>query len=90
VFNFPTLPQVSSRDALWEMKRAAGGSLPEPQRVSGAGIHLPNPSYYPLVAAIGVAVTLGGFIGGSHLPVHIVGVIILFFGVYSWAFEPAG
>jgi cytochrome c oxidase subunit 1 len=89
VFNFPTLPQVNSRDALWEAKRVAGGSLPEPARVSGKGIHMPNPSFYPLVAAVGVVVTLGGFIGGSHLPVHIVGVLILFFGVYSWAFEPA-
>ena len=88
-FNFPTLPQVHGRDALWEMKRERGGSVPEPQRVSGAGIHMPNPSIKPLIAAAGVAITLGGFIGGSHLPVHIVGVLVLFYGIYSWAFEPA-
>ncbi len=89
VFNFPTVPQVHTRDALWEMKRVAGGTVPEPQRVSGKGIHMPNPSFYPLVAALGVAVTLGGFIGGSHLPTHLVGLALLFFGVYSWAFQPA-
>jgi cytochrome c oxidase subunit 1 len=89
-FNFPKLPQVHGRDALWEMKRERGGSLPEPQRVDGKGIHMPNPSWRPAVAALGVAVTLGGFIGGSHLWVHLAGVAILLYGVFSWAFEPAG
>ena len=50
---------------------------------------MPNPSWKPLVAAIGVTVTLGGFIGGSHLWVHVAGVAILLFGIYAWAFEPA-
>jgi hypothetical protein len=35
-------------------------------------------------------VTLGGFIGGSHLVTHLVGLAILFYGIFSWAFEPAG
>jgi cytochrome c oxidase subunit 1 len=89
-FNFAELPQVHGRDALWERKREHGGKLPEPQRVSGQGIHMPNPSFRPFIVAVGVAVTLGGFIGGSHLPVHLVGLAILFYGVFSWAFEPAG
>jgi cytochrome c oxidase subunit 1 len=89
-FNFAELPQVHGRDALWERKREAGGQVPEPQRVSGAGIHLPNPSFRPFIVAVGVAVTLGGFIGGSHLVTHLVGLAILFYGIFSWAFEPAG
>jgi cytochrome c oxidase subunit 1 len=90
VFNFPEIPTVHGRDALWEMKRQAGGTLPEPKHVSGAGIHMPNPSIKPLITAIGVTVTLVGFIGGSHLPVHIVGVLITLYGIFSWAFEPPG
>ncbi len=90
VFNFATVPHVHGRDALWEMKAQAGGSLPEPKRVSGAGIHMPNPSIKPMITAIGVAVTLGGFIGGSHLWVHVAGVAILLYGIFSWSFEPAG
>ena len=39
---------------LWDLRRQAGGTLPEPERVSGAGIHLPHPSYWPLVTAFGV------------------------------------
>jgi cytochrome c oxidase subunit 1 len=90
VFNFPKLPQVHGRDAVWEMKRERGGTLPEPALVDGKGIHMPNPSIYPFVAGLGVAVTLGGFIGGSHLWVHVAGVAILLYGIFSWAFEPAG
>jgi cytochrome c oxidase subunit 1 len=89
-FNFARVPTVHGRDALWEMKREAGGTLPEPVRESGAGIHMPNPSYYPVIAAIGVTVTLGGFVGGSHLWVHVVGVVIMLYGIFRWAFEPAG
>ena len=48
-------PVVHGRDALWETKRQRGERLlPEPARVSGAGIHMPNPSYWPLVSAVGV------------------------------------
>jgi hypothetical protein len=72
------------------MKRQAGGTLPEPQHVSGAGIHMPNPSIKPLITAVGVTVTLVGFIGGSHLWVHLVGVAITLYGIFSWAFEPPG
>jgi cytochrome c oxidase subunit 1 len=86
-FNFATEPEVHGRDALWELKRMAGGKVPEPQRVSGKGIHMPNPSYWPAVTAIGVATILAGFIGGLHLPVNLTGVAILFLGIFSWAFE---
>ncbi|MBL8977558.1 MAG: cytochrome c oxidase subunit I [Gemmatimonadetes bacterium] len=86
-FNFPALPRVHGRDALWEMKRVAGGTLPEPTPVAHDAVPMPNPSWKPLVAALGVAITLGGFIGGSHLWVHAVGLVVLFYGVYAWAFE---
>jgi cytochrome c oxidase subunit I len=88
-FNFAELPTVAHRDDLWHRKRARGGPLPEPPRVSGAGIHLPNPSYWPLVTATGVAVFLIGFLVGG-VPVHLVGGGLLFLGAFRWAFEPAG
>jgi cytochrome c oxidase subunit 1 len=63
--------------------------LPEPERVSGAGIHLPNPSYWPLVTAIGILVFFIGFMV-HMIPVNVVGILIVFFGAFRWAFEPAG
>jgi cytochrome c oxidase subunit I len=91
-FNFAEIPTVHGRDALWELKRERGGTLPEPARVSGAGIHMPNPSYWPLVAAVGI---LGFFVFLMMLP-HtgiwpvIASFALLLFAVYRWAYEPAG
>jgi cytochrome c oxidase subunit 1 len=88
-WNFEKIPVVHSRDPLWELKRERGGPLPEPVASNGEGIHLPNPSYWPLVAAVGV---LGLFVGLMLLhrlgPWGIVaGVAVLFFGVFNWLFE---
>src|SRR5215217_5661301 len=62
-------------------------------------IHLPNPSYYPLVTALGLFVAAIGLlighptlnIGLLHLPAGVpLGAIILALGAYGWSFEPAG
>ncbi|HEY8258553.1 MAG TPA: cytochrome c oxidase subunit I [Gemmatimonadales bacterium] len=91
-WNFAEVPEIHGRDPLWEAKRARGGPLPEPPRVSGKGIHLPNPSIWPLVAGIGVLVMVGGVLAFPHIGpwVSIMGGAVLFFGVFRWAFEPAG
>jgi cytochrome c oxidase subunit I len=91
-FNFAEVPTVHSRDPLWEMKREQGGLLPEPKRVSGAGIHMPNASYWPFLAALGLLLF---FVGCLLIPKLgpwglIAGMSVLFFSVYHWAFEPAG
>ena len=88
-WNFQEVPPVHGRDTLWEMKRERGGRLPEPSPGTGAGIHIPNPSYWPLVTAVGVA---GLFLGIMLSPKVgpwgiIVGVSVLFLGVYNWVFE---
>ncbi len=88
-WNFNELPVVHSRDPLWEMKRERGGPLPEPPLVSGKGIHLPNPSYWPLVTAVGVP---GIFVGIMLSPKLgpwgiIAGISVLFFGFFNWVFE---
>jgi cytochrome c oxidase subunit 1 len=92
-FNFADVPPVNSSTPLWDQRRAAGGKLPEPQRVSGAGIHMPRPSIWPLVTAVGVFTVLGSIMFTHIFPfwfvITLVGVAILFYGVYRWAFEPA-
>jgi cytochrome c oxidase subunit I len=88
-WNFDRLPVVDGRDPLWEEKRKGGGRLPEPVAGTGAGIHLPNPSYWPLVTAVGVtAVFVGIMMSPKWGPWGIVGsVALLFFGLYNWLFE---
>ena len=91
-FNFVDVPTVHGRDPLWETKRQAGGTLPEPKRASGAGIHMPNPSYWPFLTAAGVlAIMIGVLLLPKVGPWGIIaGTCLLFFSVYNWAFEPAG
>jgi cytochrome c oxidase subunit 1 len=88
-WNFDRLPTVDGRDPLWEEKRKRGGRLPEPVVGSGAGIHLPNPSYWPLVTAVGVtAVFVAIMMSPKWGPWGIVvAVALLFFGLYNWLFE---
>ena len=92
-FNFADVPPVNSSMPAWDLRRAGGGQLPEPQRVSGAGIHMPRPSYWPVVAALGVLGVIGGVLFTEVFPYWFVitlsGAAVLFYGVYRWAFEPA-
>jgi cytochrome c oxidase subunit 1 len=92
-FNFADVPPVNSAMPAWDLRRANGGQLPEPKRVSGAGIHMPRPSYWPVVAAFGVLFVIGSvlFTEVFHQWYFITlgGVVVLFYGVYRWAFEPA-
>jgi cytochrome c oxidase subunit 1 len=61
-------------------------------------IHMPNPSYYPLIAAFGLFLLSVGPLFDEprihyeslHLPLFsIIGIIVLLLGVYGWSFEPA-
>jgi cytochrome c oxidase subunit 1 len=55
-------------------------------------IHMPDPSIFPLFAALGLALTLAGLLVGAPPPppswLSIIGILLLLFGVYGWAMEP--
>ncbi|HEY3934145.1 MAG TPA: cytochrome c oxidase subunit I [Gemmatimonadales bacterium] len=95
-WNFAVEPEVHEKDALWAMKRAAGvRTLPEPPRVSGQGIHLPSPSWWPLSTAIGLLVfMIGILVRGpvSHaFPFGLIsaaGFAIAAFSIFKWSYEP--
>ena len=62
-------------------------------------IHLPNPSYYPLLASIGIGMAALGLlvanpalpIGAIELPsLTLAGLLVMVTGIYGWSFEPAG
>jgi cytochrome c oxidase subunit 1 len=53
----------------------------------GHGIHLPSPSYYPLVMTLGLPIL--GYAAVFKEPwLAVPGVIVLLFGLYGWAIEP--
>jgi cytochrome c oxidase subunit 1 len=60
---------------------------PAGQHGGGHEIHLPGPSYYPLVAALGLPLIGYGVI--FHAWLALVGVLVLMIGVFGWALEPA-
>ena len=100
-YNFVEIPVVHGRDALWEQKYPEEGHAPHPVPAvaahdddeHGHDIHMPSPSYYPLIVALGIfslAVTLLlyqafaplGFASGA------LGIVLLLWGAYGWVFEP--
>lgn len=52
----------------------------------GHGIHVPSPSYYPVLAALGLPIIAYGLI--YAYPAAVVGAIILLLGIYGWVLEP--
>jgi cytochrome c oxidase subunit 1 len=50
-------------------------------------IHMPNPSYWPIIVALGLLLGFAGFIFTFALT--FIGAAVLFIGVYGWALEPA-
>ena len=81
--DFDVIPEVRSRDPLW-YDRDHGLTQPEP--VPGTYIHLPPPSYYPLIVAFGLL--LLGIGPLSHLAVTALGVPVIIYGVWGWVLEP--
>jgi hypothetical protein len=50
------------------------------------GIHLPDPSIYPMITGVGLTLFAAGFLWGLWL--SGIGVLLLLFGIYAWCFEP--
>ncbi len=51
-------------------------------------IHMPDPSFWPLVVAFGLLIAASGVLVG--LQVVFIGAAVALLGVYGWAFEPVG
>ncbi|MCZ6535215.1 MAG: cytochrome c oxidase subunit I [Dehalococcoidia bacterium] len=94
-YNFAQIPTVTDRDAHWAAKYSEGPDGRPVPKVQGAAqeevdtrnIHMPTPSYYPVLLAAGLTLIAGGLV--SHLAVSVIGGILALFSIYSWALEPA-
>jgi cytochrome c oxidase subunit 1 len=56
------------------------------QQGDGRGVHLPSPSYWPIVAAFGLPIIAYGLIYSLWL--CAVGGAVVVAGIYGWALEP--
>ena len=96
-YNFAKTPTVTQLDDFWHRKYPDGGKQvaqqPEPH-VDPSTIHLPNPSFWPLVMAAGIlSMALGFFLFGGFLTggwmVTVVGALVVVASTFGWALEEA-
>ncbi|HEX7091060.1 MAG TPA: cytochrome c oxidase subunit I [Longimicrobiales bacterium] len=84
-YNFAQIPTVRSREPLRDdgetIRALATGAPPE-------DLHLPRPSFWPLVTALGVLLTFALFMTELWWP-PLIGLLVTAIGVVCWAFEPA-
>jgi cytochrome c oxidase subunit I len=101
-YNFARVPVVTHRDELWHRKYTeddegrlvrlpAGGAVDteaaDAEAVDPKSIHMPSPSYWPLIFAMALPVLGYGFVFKNWW-ILAVGVLVGFFGLCGWAFEP--
>jgi cytochrome c oxidase subunit 1 len=99
-YNFASVPVVAARDELWHRKygedeegRPVPRDLDYPvveSREDGEGkhIHMPSPSYWPLVASLALPVICYGLIYRAWA-VSVIGLVWLLGAIYAWGLEPA-
>ena len=80
--DFDVIPVVHDRDPLWYNR---DNNIVQEQ-VIDEHIHLPPPSYYPLLIAIGLLV--GGIGLLSTLVISFVGIVLVFYAIWGWVLEP--
>jgi cytochrome c oxidase subunit I len=94
--NFDETPTVSHLDEFWHRKYQEDGTGKVVRVATGAevaqpgdatGVHLPSPSYWPLVLALGLPVIAYGLI--FNLGIAALGVLIVIIAAFGWGYEPA-
>jgi len=93
-YNFAAIPPVGGREAFWLLKYptdAAGHLSPvrrqwEPEEIPHE-IHMPRPSWWPLIVAIGLFMLLSGLI--FTRAESALGLLTMVMGIAGWAMEPA-
>jgi cytochrome c oxidase subunit I len=97
-YNFRQVPLVTRLDDFWNRKytedrkgrpvRVPVGGADEQAEETPVKIHMPSPSIYPLVAALGMPL-MGYAVILKSWPGFGLGVIVCLAGFYGWVLEPA-
>lgn len=100
--NFDEIPHVRERDDFWHRKYAedpTGRPLPIPvggseehaaaegQAGGHAAAHMPSPSYWPLMAALGLPLIAWALVFNLYWLIAI-GALSFFIGMFGWVAEP--
>jgi cytochrome c oxidase subunit 1 len=94
--NFDEIPTVTRLDEFWHRKYGKddegrtvriADTADVVQKGDATDVHLPSPSYWPLVLALGLPFIGYGII--FNLWWAVLGVALVVAGMYGWGFEPA-
>ena len=97
-YNFAEIPHIRGRDHYWIVKReaeATGQPITSGEaHVDPRTIHMPSPSYWPLITALGVVWMGAGMFFEVpwpyiKFPVVAPGIVLTFIGTIGWSNEPA-
>ncbi len=94
--NFDEVPTITHLDEFWHRKYgedeqgravriAATKDVVQPG--TATGVHLPSPSYWPIVVAFGLPLIAYGMI--FNLALSFVGATVVIAGIYGWGLEPS-
>lgn len=83
-YNFLQTPKVRGYDAFW-LEKEAGNKTVSPAEPLGP-IHMPSPSYVPLLMSIGFFISGYGFIARGF-EVAVLGLIVVFAAMFMRSFE---
>jgi cytochrome c oxidase subunit 1 len=100
VHNFDEIPAVHSLDEFWHRKyvedertgrlvpaQAGASDAHDDPHEGGHSIHLPSPSYWPIVSSLGLPIIGYGVLYSWWL--FGLGALIALVGFYGWALEPS-
>ncbi len=82
--NFDTIPMVGSNRPVWDAKYE-GADAPVEPATGEVHIHMPPPSYWPIVLAAGLALAAVGVI--YFLPLSAIGLVVTFVAIFAWTQE---
>ncbi len=94
--NFDEVPEITELDEFWHRKYGhdENGRLVRiaetadvAQKGDAEGVHLPTPSYWPIVFAAGLPLIGYGVI--YHLGFAVLGALVMVTGVWGWVIEPS-
>ena len=86
--DFDEVPPVYGRDSFWREKHgdAQGRKPPPPPRVPEAhGLHLPGPSHWPIVIALGIGLVAVGAL--TSVALVLAGAAVMLVGAFAFALE---
>jgi len=97
-YNFAEVPEVHEIDDFWHRKygeddqgRMVKLTPPDTEGsldVHRDDVHLPSPSYFPMVASFGLLIIAYSMIYRNYA-VAVLGALVMLGGIYAWGLEPS-